>query len=116
MAESDRPVLVRIRELQGDHGTALIPRNWTANFEEEPYLTRPDLVLADSLAAVAATRVTDGRLGPYLNLVTPAGLGDPEVYLIPALIERLGERVGYQLVGESGSGGHVLRLWRYRYD
>lgn len=107
------PVLDQIEALQVNLGP-LISKSWSANFEQEPYLDRVDLILADSLAAIAATHPVDQRHSTFVNLVTPGELGDPATYLVPALTERLGETIRLEEVGECGCGGFVVRVWRLR--
>lgn len=114
MEATERPVPARMLELQQDHFGGPIARSWSADFVQEPYLDRPDLILDDALAAITATRVTDGRYGPYLNLLLPTALGDPAAYLIPALQKELGDAIYGQVVGEQGSSRFLVRLWRYR--
>lgn len=105
------PVREHIAELWRSLGNP-IPRSWSASFEQEPYLDRADLVLEDSLHAIAATHVVDASHSTFVNLVTPGELGDPAGYLVPALLERLGDSIRLEEIGECGCGGFVVRIWR----
>lgn len=91
-----------------------IPKSWSANFEQEPYLDRADLILEDSLHAIAETHVVDGSHSTFVNLVTPGELGDPATYLVPALLEQLDATIRLEEIGECGCGGFVVRIWRLR--
>ena len=97
----DTPVRDHIAILQATLGNP-ISKSWSANFEQEPYLNRADLILDDSLYALAATHPVDQHHSTFVNLVTPGELGDPTIYLVRALEE----------VGECGCGGFVVRAWR----
>ncbi|MFZ5823513.1 MAG: CGCGG family rSAM-modified RiPP protein [Bacillota bacterium] len=107
----ERPVQDQIAGLRVTLGDP-IAKSWSANFEQEPYLDRADLVLEDSICAIAATHPVDERHATFVNLVTPGELGDPSRYLVPALVERLGGTVRVEEVGECGCGGFVVRVWR----
>jgi hypothetical protein len=107
------PVREHIAGLRESLGNP-IPKSWSANFEQEPYLDRADLVLEDSLHAIAATHLVDGSHCTFVNLVTPGELGDPGAYLVPALRERLGDSIRLEEIGECGCGGFVVRIWRLR--
>jgi hypothetical protein len=109
----ETPVRDAIASLQTPPGH-LIEKSWSANFEQEPYLDRADLILADSLLAIAATHPVDDHHSTFVNLVTPGELGDPAAYLVPALQERLGDSIELEEVGECGCGGFVVRIWRLR--
>lgn len=106
-----RAVPAHIRHLHGEPGEK-IPKSWSADFEQEPYLDHEDLVITDALDAIAATHVVDDHHSTYVNLVTPGALGDPARYLIPALLQTLGDKVRVEEAGECGCGGFVVRVWR----
>jgi hypothetical protein len=109
----DTPIREHIADLWAAMG-APVPKSWSANFEQEPYLDRADLVLEDSLYAIAATHPVDERHATFVNLVMPGQLGDPAAYLVPALEERLGDSIRLEEIGECGCGGFVVRVWRLR--
>ena len=109
----ERPVREHIAGLWETVGNP-ISKSWSANFEQEPYLDRADLILEDSLYAIAATHPIDKSHSTFVNLVTPGELGDPAAYLVPVLMERLGDSIRLEEIGECGCGGFVVRIWRLR--
>lgn len=109
----ERDVVGQIESLKRQFGDP-IPRSWSVNFEEEPYPDHPEWIVADSLLAIAATHSVDDKHAPFVNLVTPGSLGDPERYLAPALRAALGEGLRLEDNGQCGCGGYVLRAWRLK--
>jgi hypothetical protein len=108
MASGVEPQILSLKREYGDP----IPKSWSVNFEEDPYRDRPDLIIAESLEAIAATHPVDDRHATFVNLVTPGELGDPIRYLVPALKEVLGDTIETEEEGQCGCGGYVLRVWR----
>lgn len=94
----------RLKAMFGDP----ISKSWSANFEDDPYRDRPDLILRESLMAIAATK--PGNI--FVNLVTPGELGDPAGYLLPAIRQALGDTVELEEIGQCGCGGYVVRAYR----
>lgn len=105
------PVAEHIEGLKALYGD-LITRSWSANFEEDPYVGNSDLIIGESLLAIAATHPVDDQHCIFVNLVTPGDLGDPAGYLVPALEQALGDKVRLEDQGQCGCGGYVLRAWR----
>lgn len=106
------PVNDQIQDLQRTYGTP-IPRSWSANFEDDPYRSQPELIFGDALRAIAATHPVDQQHDPFVNLVTPGEAGDPADFLIPRLKAALGPSIRIEEVGQCGCGGYVVRVWRY---
>jgi len=89
-----------------------IPRSWSADFEDDPYRHDPDRIIAEALACLNATRPAGSDSQPFVNLVTPGELGDPQGYLVPAIRRVLGDAVQFADAGQCDCGGYVLRAWR----
>lgn len=81
--------------------------NWSVGFEHDEYEQDRGLVIQDSVDAVKRT-----VSGYWVNLVTPAVWGDPELYVSPVLRQLFGEHLRIQLIDQCGCGGYVLRVWK----
>ncbi|MGC5324303.1 CGCGG family rSAM-modified RiPP protein [Brevibacillus sp. SYSU BS000544] len=85
--------------------------DWSLNLEDEYYVDHVEELVADAVKGVDET-----EKGFYVNLVTPAGCGDPASWLIPRLelilpaMEIGFERIEY--VDQCGCGGFVTRVYR----
>jgi hypothetical protein len=79
--------------------------------EDSYYEQNPDELLKEALEAVIST-----AHGYYVNLVTPGGIGNPELAFIPGLIGKLEEEdvpvKKVQYIDECGCGGYVTRVYR----
>ncbi|WP_082693080.1 CGCGG family rSAM-modified RiPP protein [Bacillus sp. FJAT-29814] len=82
-------------------------KNWSISLEHEEYEHDRDMVIADAIDAVKET-----AKGYYVNVVTPAGLGNPEDYLTEILLLHFGNEIDLQYIDQCGCGGHVLRVWK----
>lgn len=85
--------------------------NWSLNLEDEAFADKPEELIEEAVRAVGMTAV-----GYYVNLVTPAEAGHPELGLldsIQAAIEATG--IAYTNIAyldECGCGGFVSRVYR----
>ncbi len=81
--------------------------NWSISLEHDQYENNLELVVNDSIDAVKDTKV-----GYYVNIVTPEGLGHPEEYLTEALSFIFGDTIIMKFIDQCGCGGFVLRVWK----
>lgn len=105
------PVTAQVGDLLRKHGDS-IPNSWSANFEVEPYVNCPDLIIEEAVLAIRATHVRDDRHYTFVNLITPGTLGDPGGYLVPALKGVFGDTLSIEDAGQCECGGFVTRVWR----
>lgn len=66
-----------------------------------------ELVIKDAIEAVEET----GK-GFYVNIVTPAGFGNPIDYVAEALTTYFTSRIEMKFIDQCGCGGYVLRVWK----
>lgn len=82
--------------------------DWSLDLEHGYGLDDIEEMIEESIRAIERT-----PKGNYVNIVTPGECGDPQDWLIPALmktIEKDVDRIRY--VDECGCGGHVTRVYR----
>lgn len=69
----------------------------------------------EELLKAAATAVKSTSNGYYVNLVLPSSVGDPEITMIPLLVEQFErEHIAIRTiryVDQCGCGGHVVRVY-----
>nr|WP_313771743.1 CGCGG family rSAM-modified RiPP protein [Neobacillus niacini] len=82
-------------------------KNWSISLEHEEYTLDIELVISDAIDAVDKT-----EKGYYVNVVTPAALGNPDDYLTEALVNYFGGRITIKFIDQCGCGGYVLRVWK----
>lgn len=82
-------------------------KNWSISLEHDEYENNLELVVKDAIAAVFET-----AKGKYVNVVTPAALGNPNDYLTEALRAYFGEMITAKFIDQCGCGGFVLRVWK----
>ncbi len=85
--------------------------DWSLNLEDESFADNPQELIAEAVKAVEKT----GK-GYYVNLVTPAGTGHPELGLLGDIKDAI-DRAGISYldivyVDECGCGGFVSRVYR----
>ncbi len=82
-------------------------KNWSVSLEHEEYKHDMDLVVKDAIEAVEQT-----SNGFYVNVVTPATLGNPCDYLTEALGLFFEDKIEAKFIDQCGCGGYVLRVWK----
>lgn len=82
-------------------------KSWSCALEHGEYEDNREFVIADGVAAVKETGP-----GYHVNLVTPSGFGNPEVYLAPILKEKFANNIIVKFIDQCGCGGYVLRVWK----
>lgn len=85
----------------------MMNKDWSMDLEHNEYESDQNLIIEDGIKAVEQTAP-----GYYVNLVTSANFGDPEVYLTPLLKERFGDAIKIKFIDQCGCGGYVLRVWK----
>ncbi len=90
-------------------GGRMKENNWSVSFEMEEYENDQALLIEEAGNAVETT-----AKGYYVNLVTPAGLGHPDLFLRDALDERFGDTIEMKFIDQCGCGGYVLRVWKLK--
>lgn len=80
-------------------------KSWSASLEHGEYESDRDLVIRHGLEAIEETAV-----GIHVNLVTPAGFGNPLKYLGSPIRKTYGDTVDIQYIDQCGCGGYVLRI------
>ncbi|GAB6859984.1 CGCGG family rSAM-modified RiPP protein [Haloplanus litoreus] len=95
-------------ETTGDDPTAepVHETSWSANLEGPEHAADRDLMVEESLDAVAATAP-----GTHVNLVTHGDHGHPSTYLHVELRAAFDD-VTVEYVDRCGCGGHVTRVHR----
>ncbi|MCS0670440.1 CGCGG family rSAM-modified RiPP protein [Cytobacillus firmus] len=63
-------------------------KNWSVSLEHGEYVNNLELLINDAMAAVSQT-----AKGYYVNIVTPAKLGNPDDYLTDVLLLHFGNKV-----------------------
>lgn len=79
----------------------------SVSLEHDEYENDVELVVKDAIKAVEET-----ESGYYVNLVTPSGLGNPEIYLSEALNSVFKKTIKTKFIDQCGCGGFVLRVWK----
>ncbi len=79
--------------------------DWSVNLETEEFVADRDLLVTEAVKAVRETSA-----GHYVNLAVAPEHGQPDAYLVPALQEVFGERVGIDFIDQCGCGGYVYRV------
>lgn len=82
-------------------------KNWSISLEHDEYENNMRLVVEDAIEAVEQT-----AKGYYVNVVTPANLGNPDNYLTEALLLHFNNRIDTKFIDQCGCGGYVLRVWK----
>jgi putative CGCGG family rSAM target protein len=82
-------------------------KNWSISLEHEEYETDMELVIREAIEAVEQT-----DSGYYVNIVTPAGFGNPIDYLTEALSTYFTSVIEMKFIDQCGCGGYVLRVWK----
>ncbi|WP_264739772.1 CGCGG family rSAM-modified RiPP protein [Cytobacillus firmus] len=82
-------------------------KNWSVSLEHGEYVNNIELLFNDAMAAVSQT-----AKGCYVNIVTPAKLGNPDDYLTDVLLLHFGNKVDAEFIDQCGCGGYVLRVWK----
>ncbi|WP_394138200.1 CGCGG family putative rSAM-modified RiPP protein [Cytobacillus oceanisediminis] len=82
-------------------------KNWSVSLEHGDYENNLELVVEGAIEAVRQT-----AKGFYVNVVTPANLGNPNDYLTEALLLFFGNKVDTKFIDQCGCGGYVLRVWK----
>ncbi|WP_290588542.1 CGCGG family rSAM-modified RiPP protein [Alicyclobacillus sp.] len=80
-------------------------KRWSINLETEEYVADKNLIIQDAIGAIRETAV-----GGYVNLAVAPDHGNPDAYLVPALLERFGDAVQIRFVDQCGCGGYVYRV------
>ncbi|RBP94443.1 hypothetical protein DFO70_10482 [Cytobacillus firmus] len=63
-------------------------KNWSASLEHGEYVNNMELLINDAMPAVSQT-----AKGYYVNIVTPAIMGNPDDYLTDVLVLHFGNKV-----------------------
>jgi putative CGCGG family rSAM target protein len=79
----------------------------SVSLEHDEYENNLELVVKDAINAVEET-----ESGYYVNLVTPANLGNPEEYVTEALNIVFKDAIKTKFIDQCGCGGYVLRVWK----
>jgi putative CGCGG family rSAM target protein len=82
-------------------------KNWSIALEHDEYEEDLELVVRDAIGAVEET-----AKGYYVNVVTPANLGNPDDFLKAALDDYFKENITTKFIDQCGCGGYVLRVWK----
>ncbi|NMD71647.1 CGCGG family rSAM-modified RiPP protein [Bacillus sp. DNRA2] len=82
-------------------------KNWSISLEHDEYEGNLELVIKEALGAVEKT-----ASGCYVNLVTPEGFGQPDLFLSEPLISIFGNTIEWKFIDQCGCGGYVLRVWK----
>jgi putative CGCGG family rSAM target protein len=82
-------------------------KNWSISLEHDEYEKDQQLIMKDAIEAVRQT-----AKGFYVNLVTPAVFGDPDLYLSAELLRSFGNSIDTKFIDQCGCGGYVLRVWK----
>lgn len=82
-------------------------KNWSISLEHEEYEHNQHLIIKDAIEAVQQT-----AKGFYVNVVTPAVFGDPNLYLTTELQNLFGNSIDTKFIDQCGCGGYVLRVWK----
>lgn len=82
-------------------------KNRSVALEHDEYENDLELVVKDAIDAVEET-----ESGYYVNLVTPANLGNPEEYVTEALNIVFKNEIKTKFIDQCGCGGYVLRVWK----
>ncbi|AOM83756.1 CGCGG family putative rSAM-modified RiPP protein [Salisediminibacterium beveridgei] len=80
-------------------------KSWSASLEHGDYATDRALVIRHGLEAIEETAE-----GTHVNLVTPAGFGNPLKYLMSPIRQLYGNAVDIEFIDQCGCGGYVLRI------
>lgn len=85
----------------------VLEKNWSIALEHDEYENDMELVMKDAKEAVKQT-----SKGFYVNVVTPATLGNPDKYLTKELKLYFGDEIDMKFIDQCGCGGYVLRVWK----
>ena len=85
----------------------VMEKNWSIALEHDEYENDRELVMKDAKEAVKQT-----AKGYYVNVVTPAALGNPDGYLTNELKLIFGDEIDMKFIDQCGCGGYVLRVWK----
>lgn len=85
----------------------MVEKCWSIDLEHDEYESNQAMIIEDGIKAVEETDI-----GYYVNLVTSANFGNPDLYLTPHLKKRFDNRIQAKFINQCGCGGYVLRVWK----